>query len=111
MNNSTNSAGSLHPDQPDDQGEHPEVTTRRIPCDWCGNVGVRRVPNAAECYEQHIGPHPRLIACVACGDDAELVGAPGPSEPVDEYTCISCGRSFLSDGSITFEPVENPDGE
>mgnify|MGYP001259540072 CR=1 FL=1 len=25
MNNSTNSAGSLHPDQPDDQGEHPEV--------------------------------------------------------------------------------------
>lgn len=51
--------------------------------------------------------HPRLIACVACGDDAELVGAPGPGEPVDEYTCISCGRSFLSDGSITFEPVDN----
>ena len=36
MNNSTNSAGSLHPDQPDDQGEHPEVTTQccRAVC-WC----------------------------------------------------------------------------
>ena len=33
--------------------------------------------------------HPRLIACVACGDDAELVGAPGPSEPVDEYDLVA----------------------
>lgn len=45
-----------------------------------------------------------LTACPVCGDDAELAGAPGPNEPIDEYTCIGCGRSFLSDGSITFEP-------
>ena len=85
-----------------------QLTVRRIPCDWCGNLGVRRVSNATECYEQHIGPlgnddddddDHHLMACPVCGDDAELVGAPGPNEPVDEYTCIGCGRSFLSDGS------------
>jgi hypothetical protein len=54
-------------------------------------------------------PMSTLTACVLCGDDAEVVGAPGPNEPVDEYTCCGCGCSFLSDGTLTREPVENPD--
>lgn len=72
---------------------NPTVTKEQAKWNWNVAVNLR----------------PSLIACVVCGDDAELVGAPGPNEPVDEYTCIGCGRSFLADGTITFEPVENPD--
>lgn len=39
-------------------------------------------------------PLDQLVACPECADDAELVGAPGPGEPVDEYDCLSCGHQF-----------------
>jgi hypothetical protein len=47
-------------------------------------------------------PHERIVGCPCCCDDAELVTAPGPNEPTDEYICTSCGCNFTSDGTITF---------
>lgn len=36
----------------------------------------------------------QLVACPLCGDDAELVGAPGPGEPANEYDCTGCAHQF-----------------
>lgn len=87
----------------DQEGDATEVAA--IVCEILANTVYGpaeewRPPTTQEAKVLH-----SLIACVVCGDDAELVGCPGPNEPADEYTCISCGRSFLSDGSITFEPL------